>query len=128
MLDALARAERARGDGSSGVLAQAGRSTDVPALARRHDLPEPWESDPAELSAVLRSWEERFGTRLVLLERERLILSVAAPPSTTDAAQAVAAEHFAFAPDTITQGDHETLRPYAAHEVLGRRMWSFWWD
>ena len=43
-------------------------------------------------------------------------------------AEAVAAEHFAFCPDNITQGDHETLRAYTEHAVLGQRVWSFWWD
>ncbi|MDX2704050.1 hypothetical protein PV350_14430 [Streptomyces sp. PA03-6a] len=25
-------------------------------------------------------------------------------------------------------GDHDTLRTFAAHELLGKQMWSFWWD
>ncbi|WJY41156.1 DUF4253 domain-containing protein [Streptomyces sp. P9-2B-2] len=43
-------------------------------------------------------------------------------------AKAVAAEHYAFCPDNIVQGHHETLRTYAAKAVLDRHVWHFWWD
>ena len=80
------------------------------------------------LAAVLRSWEDRFGIRVVALSFDQLVLSVAAPPTTQEEAEAVAAEHFAFCPDNITQGHHDALRAYARHEVLDQRVWSFWWD
>ncbi|MDX2814460.1 DUF4253 domain-containing protein [Streptomyces sp. NPDC006207] len=105
------------------------RSADVPSLADERGLPDLWSSDVEELCTVLRSWEDRFGIRLLALDRERLVASVAAPPTTMAEALAVAAEHFAFSPDTITQaGDHDTLRTFAAHELLGKQMWGFWWD
>ncbi|MDX3354689.1 DUF4253 domain-containing protein [Streptomyces sp. ME01-24h] len=115
-------------DEELGLLERACRSTDVPALAEQHGLPDYWSSDMEDLCTVLQSWEERFGTRILALGQERLIVSVAAPASSMNEAEAIAAEHFAFSPDTITQGDHETLRAYAAHDVLGKQMWSFWWD
>jgi hypothetical protein len=80
------------------------------------------------MCSVLRSWEDRFGIRVVALTFDQLVLSVAAPPTTQAEAEAVAAEHFAFCPDNIAQGHHETLQEYAAHEIVGRRIWSFWWD
>ncbi|MET7441740.1 DUF4253 domain-containing protein [Streptomyces sp. NPDC004082] len=109
------------------ALVPARRSADLPAAvgwsgAVNH------EDDVARLSSVLRSWEDRFGIRVVALAFDQLVLSVAAPPATPAAAEAVAAEHLAFCPDNITQGSHETLRAYARHEVLGKRVWSFWWD
>ncbi|MEU1042751.1 DUF4253 domain-containing protein [Streptomyces sp. NPDC005551] len=109
------------------ALVPARRSADLPAAigwsgAVNH------ENDVARLSAVLRSWEDRFGIRVVALAADRLTVSVAAPPATTAEAEAVAAEHFALCPDNVTRGGHETLRAYAAHEVLGKRVWSFHWD
>ncbi|MGW7049313.1 DUF4253 domain-containing protein [Streptomyces avermitilis] len=109
------------------ALVPARRSADVPA-ALGWSGPLNYESDPARLCAVLRSWEDRFGIRVVALTFDQLVLSVAAPPTTPAEAEAVAAEHFAFCPDNITRGHHKTLRAYAAHEVLNRRTWSFWWD
>jgi hypothetical protein len=86
------------------------------------------ENDVARLCAVLRSWEDRFGIRVVALTFDQLVLSVAAPPTTLAEAEAVAAEHFAFCPDNITQGHHTTLKAYAEQEVLDEEVWSFWWD
>lgn len=104
------------------------RAADLPDLAERRGLMDCWVHDAQELSAVLRSWEERFGTRLVGVGPDRVIVSVAAPARTAAEAQAVAAEHFAFSPDTITQGDDETLAEYAANQVLDAEAWVFWWD
>ncbi|MER6014163.1 DUF4253 domain-containing protein [Streptomyces bluensis] len=109
------------------ALVPARRSADIPA-AIGWTGPMNHEGDTARLCAVLRSWEDRFGIRVVALTFDQLVLSVAAPPTTQAEAEAVAAEHFAFCPDNIAQGHHETLRAYAAHEVLGQRAWSFWWD
>jgi hypothetical protein len=109
------------------ALVPARRSADIPA-AVGWSGPMNYEGDTARLCAVLRSWEDRFGIRVVALTFDQLVLSVAAPPGTRAEAEAVAAEHFAFCPDNITQGHHETLRAYAEHEVLGQHVWSFWWD
>ncbi|MER6129889.1 DUF4253 domain-containing protein [Streptomyces sp. NPDC001795] len=109
------------------ALVPARRSADIPA-AIGWSGPANYESDTARLSSVLRSWEDRFGIRVVALTFDQLVLSVAAPPTTPAEAEAVAAEHFAFCPDNITQGHHETLSAYAEREVLGQRIWSFWWD
>ncbi|MEU8948326.1 DUF4253 domain-containing protein [Streptomyces sp. NPDC048489] len=109
------------------ALVPARRSADIPA-AIGWCGPLNHEGDVGRLCAVLRSWEDRFGIRVVALTPDQLVLSVAAPPTTREAAETVAAEHFAFCPDNITQGHHETLRAYAEHEVLGQAVWSFWWD
>ncbi|MGX9888460.1 DUF4253 domain-containing protein [Streptomyces sp. NPDC002276] len=109
------------------ALVPARRSADIPA-AIGWSGPVNYEGDVARLCAVLRSWEDRFGIRVVALTFDRLVLSVAAPPTTPEQAEAVAAEHFAFCPDNITEGDVETLRSYARQEVLGQLVWYFWWD
>ncbi|NEB00187.1 DUF4253 domain-containing protein [Streptomyces sp. SID13726] len=109
------------------ALVPARRTADIPA-AIGWTGPVNYEGDTARLCAVLRSWEDRFGIRVVALTFDQLVVSVAAPPTTREEAEAVAAEHFAFCPDNITQGDDETLREYAEHQVLDQRVWSFWWD
>ncbi|MFD5590603.1 DUF4253 domain-containing protein [Streptomyces griseorubiginosus] len=109
------------------ALVPARRSADIPA-AIGWTGPLNHENDVARLCAVLRSWEDRFGIRVIALDFDSLVVSVAAPPTTQEDAEAVAAEHFAFCPDNIHQGSHRTLREYAEHAVLGQRTWSFWWD
>lgn len=83
-------------------------------------------SRTAGLSAMLRSWEDRFGARLLHLGPDRVDVSVAAPPQESGHALSVAAEHWAFCPDRIMQ-DSGSLSAYA-QEIRGRRTWSFWWE
>lgn len=108
------------------ALVPTGRSADILA-AIGWTGPVNFENDVALLCAVLRSWDERFGVRVVALSHARLDLSVAAPPQTPDEALAIAAEHFAFCPDTIWQG-YETIRLYAEEALVGNTHWTFWWD
>lgn len=75
---------------------------------------------------VLRTWEERFGARVVALKRDTLYLSVAAPPVTEEHAVHVTCEHLAFCPDAVWQcsdsfSDH-------AEGLVGAAYWGFWWD
>lgn len=87
-----------------------------------------YTNDTAEVSAVLRNWEDRFGARVVGVGFATLVLSVAAPPTTREQALAVAAEHFAFCPDNIWQGvEPQTLSAYA-DRLVGDHSWAFWWD
>ncbi|OLT11558.1 hypothetical protein BJF79_24030 [Actinomadura sp. CNU-125] len=79
-----------------------------------------------DVTEVLRSWEGRFGARVVALGFAEVWVSVAAPPVTIEHARAVAAEHEAFCPDGIWQGPGD-LDEYA-EGLVGRRVWSFWWD
>ncbi|MGA4957842.1 DUF4253 domain-containing protein [Streptomyces lavendulocolor] len=111
--------------GTRGALVPARRSADILAVlgwggAAAH-------ADAVRLSAVLRSWEDRFGIRLVGLGPDLLTVSVAAPPRTMADALAVAAEHLAFCPDGV-RDDYASLHAYAAEEVLDRQDWTFWWD
>jgi hypothetical protein len=85
-----------------------------------------YTSDTGEIAAVVRSWEDRFGARVVGAGFAELYLSVAAPLSSLDEALPVAAEHFAFCPDNIWQGPG-TLELYAA-QLEGVTSWDFWWD
>ncbi|WP_060883738.1 DUF4253 domain-containing protein [Streptomyces caniscabiei] len=109
------------------ALVPARRSADIPA-AIGWTGPLNHENDVARLCAVLRSWEDRFGIRVVALTFDQLVLSVAAPPITEAEAEAVAAEHFAFCPDNISQGTSDGTLPTYARTLLGEPVWSFWWD
>lgn len=101
------------------------RPADVPAATGWLGAAGSWR-DVAGLSAVLRSWEDRFGAVLVRMSRATLDLSVAAPPWERSECAAIAAEHFAFCDDTFS-GNPGTLRDYAAL-LCGATRWSFWWD
>jgi hypothetical protein len=109
------------------ALVFARRSADIPA-AIGWTGPADQESDVARLCAVLRSWEDRFGIRVVALGFDHLLVSVASPPTTLAEAEAVAAEHFAFCPDNIWQDNDTTLRAYAERRLLDQPTWHFWWD
>ncbi|WP_245782134.1 DUF4253 domain-containing protein [Actinokineospora terrae] len=108
-------------------LVAADRGADAPTVAGWTG-PTNHIADTGAVSAVLRDWEDRFGARLVSAGFDTLLLSVAAPPTTHADALAVAAEHFAFAPDNVWQGEEpNTLYAYA-QRLVGDHSWTFWWD
>ncbi len=86
------------------------------------------EGDTATCAAVVRSWEERFGARVVAIGFDTLHLSVAAPPTSHAEALAVAAEHFAFCPDNIEQGAGPPSLNAYAERLVDTEYWTFWWD
>ncbi|MFF4401326.1 DUF4253 domain-containing protein [Streptomyces sp. NPDC001480] len=108
------------------ALVPARRSADIPA-AIGWSGPVNHDNDVARLCAVLRSWEDRFGIRVVGLGFDTLAVSVAAPPTTLVDAEALAAEHFAFCPDNVTQSGVGSVGAYAK-ELVGDSVWYFWWD
>ena len=82
----------------------------------------------ARFAAVVADWEQRFGARVVTLEADILRLTVPSPPKTLVEALPIAAEHFAFCPDNIWQGQEPcTLRAYA-ERLIEQESWFFWWD
>jgi hypothetical protein len=92
--------------------------------------PANYDNDTALFSAVVRSWEDRFGARVIGVGFASLYLSVAAPPATFDEALRVGAEHFAFCPDTLwpqSPWQADNLAHYAK-ELVGATSWKFWWD
>lgn len=82
--------------------------------------------EPAALSAVLRSWEQRFGAVPVSLGFDSLTVAVSHPPTDRAEVLRLAHEHYAFCPDNIDQGVG-TVSAYA-EDLAGQRLWSFWWD
>src|SRR5690242_14969359 len=79
------------------------------------------------VAAVLRSWEARFGARLTAVgPGGQITLLVERPPRTTEAAQAVAAEHFAFCDECAGQGLRDI--PGITASLVNAPTWTFWWD
>ena len=83
-------------------------------------------SDPGQMAAVFRSWEERFGAVLMGLGFDTLVFATARPPRNQAESIPIAAEHTAVCPDNIWQGAG-TVREYAA-SLVHARAWTFWWD
>lgn len=90
---------------------------------------------PAEVSAVLRTWEDRFGAYLVGLGFATVTLLVTRPPMEDDDAVHVAAEIAGLCPDALWQP--EALWPYEEREqtlravsraVARENVWKLWFD
>jgi Domain of unknown function (DUF4253) len=106
-------------------LVAAGRPADVlpvlgwSGLVNHGGLPLLW------LTAVLRSWEDRFGARLIDVGYDTLRLLVDRPPRTLAAAQRLAAEQVVLADDCLDgAGDIPSLAP----RLVNAPIWTFWWD
>jgi hypothetical protein len=79
----------------------------------------------SELVVVLRSWEDRFGAPLPEVGYADIRLLVSRPPQTLQAAQRIAAEHFAFS-DEAHRGAGGI--PGIARALVNNPFWYFWWD
>jgi hypothetical protein len=110
-------------------LVAAGRPADVLPLAG-WCVTDAWDS-ALPIAAVLRSWEDRFGARLLQIgPSAEMRLLVGRPPRTMAAAQAIAAEHWAFCGAWIDQFHDVELTMLAdmVPRVLNSAVWAFWWD
>ncbi|MFF4537449.1 DUF4253 domain-containing protein [Streptomyces aureus] len=103
-------------------LVKAARSADIPAvIGWRAEAPLPL------LCALLRSWEDRFGARVVAAIGSTLYVSVASPPRDEQQANHVALEHLLTTADNIVN-DPPTPFPRYAASLVGAPLWRFWWD
>lgn len=103
------------------VLVPARSSADVPAVMG-------WQDGPLPLmGALLRSWEDRFGARVVAAFNGDLHVSVARPPLDPAHAERLALEHVLSTADNIVD-DPPTPFPEYARGLVGRTDWRFWWD
>ena len=105
-------------------LVSAGRPADVLAVIGWGGLDNRGES-VLPLTAVLRSWEDRFGTRLIDVGYADLRLFVERPPRTLEAAQRIAAEQVILADECI---DAARDAPGIAARLVNAPIWTFWWD
>jgi len=80
-------------------------------------------------AAVLRSWEDRFGARLLRIGPSAEIqVLVERPPRTEEQAQALAAEHFAFCDEWHIGDQGLTTVSEITSAVIGASTWCLWWD
>ncbi|HTU75061.1 MAG TPA: DUF4253 domain-containing protein [Trebonia sp.] len=120
-------------------LVPAGRPADVPAavgwsvFGSDFSGPDPLSPDfclpgarSLKIGAVLRSWEERYGARLLRLGADAILQVLAErPPRTTADAIALAAEHYAFANEAggVPADSVEAI----AARLTNATVWTFWW-
>lgn len=100
------------------------RPADVPAAIgwwgpTNHDL------GGGELTAVLRSWEDRFGAVLTTIGFDTLELTVGQPPDDAENVVLLAREHYQVCPEGVDEGAQgiET-----STGMLTTNHWYFWWD
>jgi hypothetical protein len=111
-------------------LVPAARPADVLALTGFNGTAN-WYGTPELLSAVLRSWEDRFGAVLIEVGFDHIRMLVRRPPRTLPEAQAVAAELLVmcneFWPIDRPGVAVCDVRGVAEH-TLRIPIWSLWWD
>lgn len=79
----------------------------------------------ADLSAALRSWEDRFGAILVSIGFDTMTVQVGRRPVSGQQVDALLREHYAFCPDNIDQGMQSDAFRLGLAEWA---YWNFWWD
>jgi hypothetical protein len=79
----------------------------------------------SELGAILRSWEARFGARMLEVGFADIRLLVSRPPQTLEAAQRIAAEHIVFS-EEAHKGP--SCIGGIARALVNNPFWDFWWD
>jgi hypothetical protein len=86
---------------------------------------------PELLSAVLRSWEDRFGAVLIEVGFAHIRMLVRRPPRTPHHAQAVAGELYVTCDEFWPPGK-PAIAVYDVQEIaehtLDTPIWSMWWD
>jgi Domain of unknown function (DUF4253) len=105
------------------ALVPAARSADIPGRIGSND-PNSYLL-AAEMSAVLRSWEDRFGAR-VLACLDGLYVSVASPPLDWEHGEHLALEHVLFCDDQLDNPPVWTFPSYV-ERILGADLSRFRW-
>jgi hypothetical protein len=84
---------------------------------------------PLPIAAVLRSWEDRFGAKLLEVGFADIRLLAERPPRTHQAAQRLAAEQFAFCDECTLRGQVGlTAVGEITAGLVNTPIWGFWWD
>jgi hypothetical protein len=77
-------------------------------------------------AAVLRSWEDRFGARILRVGLAEFSVLAQRPPRTLESAQRLAAEHWTFCKEFGGTGLHDV--PGITASLMSSPIWTFWWD
>lgn len=87
----------------------------------------PWT--PSTFTAVLRSWEDRFGASVFRLGFAEMRLLVTRPPRSIEAALTIASEFFDVASEFHCEDGGATNSVQKMAEcIVGSPWWTFWWD
>lgn len=78
-----------------------------------------------DISAVLRSWEDRYGAVLVEMGFASMRVVAAAIPQDPDAFEALLIEHYVFDYDVV---DQIIMSEERHRELVRQGKWEFWWD
>lgn len=106
-------------------LAAAGRPADVlPLIGWTGNTN--WGTGTVPVASVLRSWEDRFGARLLRIGFAKISLLATRPPRDLESAQLLAAEHFAFCNECAGLGLRDVLS--ITRYLMASPVWTFWWD
>jgi hypothetical protein len=107
------------------ALVPANRPADVLPLLGWNGVTNRW-GEATPVAAVLRSWEARFGARLLQVGYADIQVLAERPPRDLSAAQRVAAEHLALCDEC--GGDGLVSVGQISERLLESPVWSFWWD
>jgi hypothetical protein len=84
---------------------------------------------PAEHAAILKHWEERYGTELVSMTHNTIELAVAKPVTKKEEALELADLHLDYCGDLLqVMYGSKNSRLHLAARLLGAKVWYFWWD
>ncbi|GAA2401268.1 DUF4253 domain-containing protein [Mycolicibacterium llatzerense] len=111
-------------DAAGLMLVPVSRPADVPAVLGWRGAVN-YGYSGADHTAVLRSWEDRFGAVLLSIGFDTMRVWVARRPESAAQIEGVLREHFAYCPDNIDYPiDAQIYRSRLARQAY----WSFWWD
>ncbi|OBB33155.1 hypothetical protein A5792_12145 [Mycolicibacterium peregrinum] len=79
----------------------------------------------AEHAAILRRWSAHYGTEVLALDDESLVLVVDQPPRSLRDALTAALEAYLYCDDAVNT---EAGSLDALARMLARPLWVFWWD
>ncbi len=84
--------------------------------------------DMTQYSALLRSWEDRFGAYVVSLGFATMYVAIERVPQQRHPREQLAAELFSLAYEQ--DGRTKPFRDIAdiADQIAGNALWEFWWD
>jgi len=87
-----------------------------------------WNECPfaPEHAALFKFWEEQYGAKVVTISGDTIEMSVERPPTTKEAALALARQQYIYCADIVQQGT-DTIEALAA-TLLDGHVWFFWWD
>jgi hypothetical protein len=106
-------------------LAAAGRPADVLPLIGWEGNAN-WRGGALPVASVLRSWEDRFGARLMRIGFAQISLLATRPPHDLESAQLLAAEHLPFCNECGGLGLTEVSS--ITRYLMASPVWTFWWD